>query len=182
VAGATLLTSPTAPPVSVYGTTYMMINGGSFIYAGAHTSGNFKLTAVAFVTSGSTITSPTTTVGNYSFQLSPPVWAGTQPLASYFATAQTITLSCVSGGVGTATMTYSTSTTGSAPSPVDVTGVSYSEPISVAVGDLGTSRSVTITAIAHETDWKDSAALSDIFHVCGPGKWDSSSWDQATWQ
>ena len=173
-------TSGTTPPTASAGGTYLMANGGNFYCA--HAGGSFTLNAVAFVTSGSANFSSVAAIpAAYSFQLSPPTWAGPQPQAAYYAGAQSVSLSCASGSGGTASMTYSTTGASS-----DVSNVAYGVPITVAAGNAGSSRSETITAIAHQTDWQDSTALSDVFSVCGPGLWcdsgSNSKWDQATWQ
>ncbi len=177
-----LLTATPTPPypiASAPGKTYLITNGSNFYCA--LPSGSVTLKAVAFVGTG-TSQSPLTTSVPYTFQLSTPTFSGVQPLATYYAAAQTVTLACANGGGGTATMTYSTSTTGSLASPPDVSGATYTGAISAALGDQGTSRSLTITAIAHQANWQDSTILSGVFNICGPGKWDSSNWDQATWQ
>jgi hypothetical protein len=182
-----LSSGPPYPTADQAGMTYLITNGSKF-YCPTPLSGSITLTAYAYIGSAK---SATATPSSYTYKLSPPTWAGVQPQVAYFATAQTVTLGCVSGGGGTATITYSTSTTFSVPSPADVSGAMYTDiyppGISAALGDAGTSRSLTITAIAHQTNWQDSAALIDIFNICGPGVWgdvgnDHSKWDQATWQ
>jgi hypothetical protein len=162
---------------------YNAKNGFSFNYAGPHTGGTFTLTETAFcekkATSGFLCSDITTTT--YSFKMSPPTWASVQPSTTYYTSAQSITISCVNGDGGTATITYSTS--GSVVTP---SGTAYSGAITVPVGDPGSSTEVTIQAIAHQSNWIDSEPLTDTFRICGPGLWsngtNNSKWDQATWQ
>jgi hypothetical protein len=168
----------TTPPTANGVGTYIMPNGGSFLYGGAHVNGVFELKAIAFVQDGGTnFVSPAATPSTFQFQMSPPTWIGVQPLVTYYANAQAVTIGSSSGRGGTASISYST-----LGAVADVTDVTYGAPVAADIGPVGYSRSVTITAIAHQTDWQDSAQLSDVFHICGPGKWDSSNWDQATWQ
>jgi hypothetical protein len=157
-------------------TTYIAANKSSFYYVGPHTGGSFTLKVVAFVPKDSGYLCSDIATASYGFKMATPAWAGVLPSSDYYTSAQSITVSCVNGSGGTGTMTYSTSGTVVTPS------TTYTSAIAVPVGAEGSSTEETIKVIAHQTDWIDSDALQGTFNVCGPGKWDSSKWDQATWQ
>jgi hypothetical protein len=172
----------TTTPSTANGTgTYIMPSGSSFLYGGVHANGMFTLNAVAFVQSGSgtDFTSNTTATATYSFQMSLPAFATAQPQAAYYASPPSVALSCASGSGGTASIYYATT---AAPPVTSANGTQYSGAITVPEAGAGSVTNETVQAIAYETNWLPSAILTGVFNVCGPGVWNSSNWDQATWQ
>ena len=163
-------------------TRVSLANGASFTYSGAHAGGEFTLMAVAFIT-GAPASLPV--MATYYFKQSTPIFATVQPQSAYYASAQTVTLSCSGGG----SMHYATD------SSILSTSVGTDYPgsgIEAPIGGAGTSLVTTIRAIAFQTNWQDSDVLTGTFPVCGPGRWynttgvgieySESKWDQATWQ
>lgn len=176
--GPVTLSTGTSTPTANSGTTYLISNGASFYCSSA--SGTVTLNAIAWVTNGSGDSTSTSASASYTYQMSPPTWAGVQPVASYYVGAQSVTLSCVSGSGGTAGIYYSTV---ALPPVTSGTGTLYAGVgIPVPVATEGSVTNETIQAVAHETNWQDSAVMSGVFNVCGPGLFDTSEWDRATWQ
>jgi len=177
----TLSTGTTIPTANASGTTYLIPNGASFYCASS--SGTVTLNAIAWVTSGSGNYTSTSASGTYIYQMSPPTWTGNQPQTAYYPCVLgtpgtfSVTLGCSSGTGGTAMIYYTTdgATTPTTSSSQYGTGVT----INAAVGS---STSEPIWAIAQQANWQNSNVLKGTFNVGGAGLYDSSKWDQATWQ
>jgi hypothetical protein len=155
--------------------TYIAVNGATIYYAGPHAGASLTIQAKAFLLDKGVYYSSSNQSATYYFQLAKPAWASVQPLATYYPSAQSVTISCAGAAAGSIHYTTNGAT------PISSSPV-YSSAITVPLGAEGSSTAMTIRAIAVEAGWQDSDILSDNFYVGGPGRWDASMWDQAIWQ
>mgnify|MGYP001809928832 CR=1 FL=1 len=173
-------------PVSNNTLTYLMVNGQSFTYNAPHVGGTFVLTAKGYV-DGAPL-SPAVTA-TYTFKLSKPAFTGSWlPQTSFYGLtsglasqvqAQLLVSALTAAYASTCEIRYTTDNTAAS-----ATSSVYAAVLPIPAGPEGGSTTEVIRAISHDPsgNWQDSDELTGTFNVCGPGKWDSSLWDQAVWQ